>query len=40
MGPTLDILTELEYLLLKLQETKVTLIEAHRLISQKDHVFQ
>jgi hypothetical protein len=40
MGSMLDALTELEYLTLKLQDRKVTLPEAHHLISQKYHVFQ
>jgi hypothetical protein len=38
MGLMLDALTELEYLSLKLQDRKVTLPEAHRLISQKYRV--
>jgi hypothetical protein len=36
----LDALTELEHLSLKLHDRKVTFPEAHRLISQKYHVFQ
>jgi hypothetical protein len=35
MGLMLNALTELEHLSLKLQDRKVTLPEAHRLISQK-----
>jgi hypothetical protein len=35
MGFMLDALTELEHLTLKLQDRKVTLPEAHHLISQK-----
>jgi hypothetical protein len=40
IGLMLDALTELEHLSLKLQDRKVTLAEAHHLISQKYHVFQ
>jgi hypothetical protein len=40
MGLVSDALTELEHLSLKLQDRKVTLSEAERLISQKYHVFQ
>jgi hypothetical protein len=36
----LDALTELEHLSFKLQDRKVALPEAHRLISQECHVFQ
>jgi hypothetical protein len=38
MGIMLNSLTELEHLSLKLQDRKVTLPVAHRLISQKYHV--
>jgi hypothetical protein len=38
MGLMLDAMTELEHLSLKLQDRKVTLPEAHHLISQ-NHVF-
>jgi hypothetical protein len=40
MGLMLNALTELEHLPFNLQDRKVTLPEAHRLISQKYRVFQ
>jgi hypothetical protein len=40
MGLLLNALPELEHLSLKLQEKKITLLEAHHLVSVKYHVFQ
>jgi hypothetical protein len=40
MGLLFDAVTELEHLSLKLQEKKITLPEAHHLVSVEYHVFQ
>jgi hypothetical protein len=40
MGIMLNSSTELEHVSLKLQDRKVTLPEAHRLISERYHMFQ